>query len=71
MTLLSIEDVKYDILNYPKAHPNIQIMEMSTKYYKNREKGPGLKDKGQVERKIGSTIKQTIKELIERAKSNA
>jgi len=45
VTLLSIGDVKYDILNYLKAHPNIQIMETSTKYYRKREKGLGLKIK--------------------------
>jgi len=31
--------------NYLKAHPNIQIIEMSTKYFKKREKGLGLKIK--------------------------
>ena len=37
-TLLSIGDVKYDILNHLKAYPNIQILEMSTKYFKKKRK---------------------------------
>jgi hypothetical protein len=41
--LLSLGDVKYDVLSYLKAHPNIQILEMSTRYIKKREKGLGLK----------------------------
>lgn len=45
VTLLSIGDVKYDILNCLKAHSNIQILEMSTKYFKKREKGLGSKIK--------------------------
>jgi len=45
VTLLSTGDVKYDTLSYLKAHPNIQIPEMYAKYYKKREKRPGLKVK--------------------------
>lgn len=45
VTLLSLGDVKYDILKYLKAHPNIRITEMSTHYFKKREKGLGLKVK--------------------------
>jgi len=45
VTLLSLGDVRYDVLSYLKAHPNIQIIEMSTKYFKKREKGLGLKIK--------------------------
>jgi len=42
VTLLSRGVVKYEVLNYLKAHPNIQILGMSTKYFKKREKGLGL-----------------------------
>ena len=45
VTLLSIGDVRYDILNHLKAYPNIQILEMPTKYFKKREKGLGSKIK--------------------------
>ena len=38
VTVLSIGDIKYDTLNYLKAHPNIQTLEMFTKYYKKGEK---------------------------------
>jgi len=43
--LLSLGDVKYNVLSYLNAHPNIQILEMSTKCLKKRDKGLGLKIK--------------------------
>jgi len=50
------------VLSYLKAHPNIQILEMSTRYIKKREKGLRLKIKVKL-KNIGLTPKQTIKEL--------
>jgi hypothetical protein len=38
VVLLSIGDVKYDVLSYLNAHPNIQIIEMSTRYIKRGDK---------------------------------
>jgi len=43
--LLSPGDAKHDVLSYLNAHPNIHIIEMSTKYLKKREKEPKLKIK--------------------------
>jgi hypothetical protein len=45
VVLLALGDVKYDVLSYLNAHPNIQILEMSTEYLKKRERGLGLKVK--------------------------
>jgi len=61
---LTLGDVKYDVLNYLTAHPNIQIPEMSTKYLKKKEKGLGLKIKVKSKGKIGLTLKQIIKESV-------
>ena len=55
VVLLSLGDVKHDTLSYLNAHPNIQIIEMSTRYIKKREKGLGLKVKVKLkENKINS-----------------
>jgi len=51
VVLLSLGDVKYDVLSYLKAHPNIEIIEMSTRYLKKREKGLGLKIKAKLKGK--------------------
>ena len=51
VVLLALGDIKYDVLSYLNAHPNIQIPEMSTKYLNKREKGLGLKIKVKLKRK--------------------
>jgi len=60
--LLALGDVKYDVLSYLNAHPSIQIIEMSTRYIKKREKGLGLKIK--IKLKGNRTNSQTNNQRI-------
>jgi len=59
MMLLTLGDVKHNILSYLNAHPNIQIIELSTKHIKKREKGLGLKVKVKLKENMTHSLQKS------------